>query len=55
MELFKGTFDSLNNYLNKTCANMDLLKASKNYYKNPTGLTQIDPVIFINYLKNKYL
>lgn len=54
-ELSKGTFDSLNHYLNKNLRQYGSLKASKELLQESTGLRQIDPVIFIDYLKNKYL
>jgi len=54
-ELSKGTFDSLNHYLNKNLCQYGSLKASKELLQESTGLRQIDPVIFIDYLKNKYL
>ena len=55
MELFNGTFASLNNYLNKNLRQYGSVKSSRELLQASTGLTQIDPVIFINYLKNKYL
>jgi carboxypeptidase Taq len=55
MELFKGTFNSLNNYLNKNLRQYGSLKSSRELLQESTGTTQIDPIIFINHLKNKYL
>ena len=54
-ELSKGTFDSLNNYLSNNLRQYGSLKSSRELLQESTGLKQIDPIIFINYLKNKYL
>lgn len=54
-ELSKGVFGGLNSYLNKNLREHGLLKSSRELLKESTGLEQIDPIIFIDYLKNKYL
>ena len=48
-------FLSLNNYLNKNLRKYGSLKSSKELLKKSTGLENIDPNIFINYLQGKYL
>ncbi|MFK7968325.1 MAG: carboxypeptidase M32 [Rickettsiaceae bacterium] len=55
MELSKGDFGSLNNYLNKNLREYGSLKSSEELLEKSTGFKQIDPSIFIDYLKNKYL
>jgi len=54
-ELSKGEFGGLNSYLNKNLREYGSLKSSKQLLKESTNLEQIDPMIFIDYLKNKYL
>ncbi len=54
-ELSKGEFGGLNSYLNKNLREYGSLKSSKELLKESTNLEQIDPMIFIDYLKNKYL
>ena len=54
-ELSKGVFGGLNSYLNKNSREHGSLKSSRELLKESTGLEQIDPIIFIDYLKNKYL
>lgn len=48
-------FLSLNNYLNENLRKYGSLKSSKELLKKSTGLENIDPNIFINYLQGKYL
>ena len=55
MELSEGVFGSLNNYLNKNLREYGSLKSSRELLETSTGFKQIDPIIFIDYLKNKYL
>ncbi len=54
-ELSQGIFTSLNNYLNKNLREYGSVKSPQELLRESTNLTQIDPVIFINYLKTKYL
>jgi carboxypeptidase Taq len=54
-QLSKGIFESLNSYLNKNLREYGSLKSSRELLKESTGFEQIDPIIFIDYLKNKYL
>jgi len=54
-ELSQGRFDSLNNYLNKNLREIGSLKSSADLLEQATGFAEIQPMIFIDYLKKKYL
>ena len=54
-ELSQGKFDSMNNYLNKNLRNWGAVKSSKELLKQSTGFETIQPMIFVDYLKGKYL
>lgn len=54
-ELSKGSFSSLNNYLNKNLREHGSLRSSEDLLMISTGFSQIEPLIFIDYLKDKYL
>ena len=50
-----GKFDQLNNYLTETLRQFGSLKSSADLLAGATGYPQVEPNIFINYLKQKYL
>lgn len=54
-ELAKGSFSSLNSYLNQNLRQHGSLYSSKELLKISTGFEQVEPSIFIEYLRNKYL
>ncbi len=54
-EILLGNFTNLNGFLNENIRNFGSLKSSNDLIKDATGDIKIDPNIFINYLKQKYL
>jgi carboxypeptidase Taq len=54
-ELSQGKFDSINSYLNKNLRQNASFKTSQELLKESTGYEKIQPGIFIDYLKAKYL
>lgn len=54
-ELGQGNFSSLNNYLNSKLRSLGSSKESADLLENATGHRTIEPDIFLEYLKNKYL
>ncbi len=53
--LEKGDFSLLNNYLNKNLRRFGSLQSSADLLAEATGYAQVEPAIFVNYLKKKYL
>lgn len=54
-ELRSGVFDSLNTYLTENLRQFGSLKSSADLLAGATGYPQVEPKIFISYLKQKYL
>lgn len=54
-ELSKGSFASLNKYLNDHLRKYGSSKISKDLLKESTGYETVQPTIFVDYLKEKYL
>lgn len=54
-ELRNGVFDSLNTYLTENLRQFGSLKSSADLLAGATGYRQVEPKIFISYLKHKYL
>lgn len=54
-QLKDGDFSTLNTYLTKNLRQLGSLKKSADLLENATGYKQIEPLIFIEYLKSKYL
>lgn len=54
-ELRSGVFDSLNTYLTENLRQFGSLKSSADLLAGATGYRQVEPKIFVNYLKQKYL
>lgn len=55
LELSNGNFLSINKYLNENLRQFGSLKTTHELLKHSTGYSEIQPDIFINYLKEKYL
>ena len=53
--LGQGNFDTLNNYLTENLRKFGSLKSSADLLAGATGYPQVEPNIFIDYLKQKYL
>lgn len=53
--LKKGNFEHLNQYLTENLRQFGCLKSSEELLKGATGYKTVQPSIFINYLKKKYL
>ena len=54
-ELEQGNFGSINKYLNENFRNYGSYLTSSDLLKKSTGEDKINPEIFLNYLKSKYL
>lgn len=54
-ELSTGNFSSINKYLNENLRQFGSLKTSHELLNTATGYSEIQPDIFLNYLKEKYL
>ena len=54
-ELGAGSFQSLNDYLNTHLRQFGSMKTSADLLKGATGYTEVQPTIFVDYLKKKYL
>ena len=54
-ELSTGSFKSLNDYLNTHLRQFGSIKPSTDLLAGATGYTDVQPTIFIDYLKEKYL
>ncbi|MDG1437230.1 MAG: carboxypeptidase M32 [Rickettsiaceae bacterium] len=54
-EIAMGKFDSLNKYLNDNLRKYGSSKISRDLLQAATGHSTVQPMIFIDYLKNKYL
>ncbi|NRB10054.1 MAG: carboxypeptidase M32 [Rickettsiaceae bacterium] len=54
-ELKTGSFNSLNNYLTKNFRSYGSLRSSKDTLHTATGYKDLQPDIFLDYVKNKYL
>jgi carboxypeptidase Taq len=54
-QLSEGSFQNLNDYLNKHLRNFGSVKSSSELLKEATGFERINPDVFLAYLNNKYL
>ncbi|XVN42674.1 MAG: carboxypeptidase M32 [Candidatus Rickettsia vulgarisii] len=54
-EVSLGNFNNLNMFLNENIRNFGSLKTTKDLVKDATGYGNIEPRIFIDYIKEKYL
>jgi carboxypeptidase Taq len=54
-QLSEGRFDSLNSYLNENFRSLGSSKSSGDLLLHATGYPEINPSIFLDYLKNKFL
>lgn len=54
-ELREGQFAQLNNFLNTNIRRFGSVKSTEQLINDATGENKISPLIFIRYLKNKYL
>ncbi len=54
-ELTNGKFTSLNKFLNENLRQFGSSKTSSELLNQATGYNEIQPDIFLNYLKDKYL
>lgn len=54
-EISSGDFNNLNMLLNKNIRNFGSLKTTKDLVKDATGYGNIEPMVFIDYIKEKYL
>lgn len=55
LELNKGSFQSLNKYLNENLRQYGSSKSSADLLKTSTGYDSVQPSMFVDYLKDKYL
>lgn len=54
-EVSKGQFSNLNDFLDKNIRVFGSIKSTEHLIRDATDENKISPLIFINYLKNKYL
>ena len=54
LEISEGNFHSINEFLNKKIWSIGSLKDTNSLIKNAVGEDKINPIIFLDYLLQKY-